>query len=164
MKPPRLAQKPRRAISTLLCFPTLYLEVHVMSHTTEFSYAAFVGANADAPSWQRQVVVFAAVIIVGFGFGVVGEALGSSLLIGSYLLTGSAFLAFALYWFSFAATLIASFYAGSAVGRYILDRHVDRDWAALKRGVTKLFGSSRKATERVIHKARYTVTPAKGEA
>lgn len=129
------------------------------SHTTEFSYAAYFGAHPDAPSWQRQVVAFATCFAVGFLGTGVGEALGATLMAGSYLLTGSAFVAMSLYWLSFVVALVASVYAASAVGNYILDRRIDRDWAALKNGAKSLFGSSRRLADKAIAKARYAVVP-----
>jgi len=109
-----------------------------------------VQAEYGIMSWKRYVCSLVASLCASFGVGYIGGSLTMYLFTGSLLLTGSAFLSYALAVIGFALTIVISTKLGKAVFAYIGFGHIDLHYAVAKgavigagRWVKNLFVSSK---------------------
>ena len=107
---------------------------------TRTDFATYFDSIAlPAHGLGRTIATFTVSFLVGFGMAWLADMVGTALAIGAMLMTGSTFVGLTLYLLVYAIALVAAIYAGAAAGRYILDRHIDRDWASLKDGASHLW-------------------------
>lgn len=76
--------------------------------------------GAPLPSGARMVASFVASFCVGAGIGYVGGMALEFLVLGALTLTGSAFLAFAVYVLGLLLLLMSAYFAGGWVGNLVL--------------------------------------------
>lgn len=81
--------------------------------------------GAGVPSGTRIVVSLIASLCLGGAIGYFGGSLLGYAMVGALMLTGSAFIAWAIYILGVIALIYAGWKAGGWVGDYILNRKVD---------------------------------------
>lgn len=102
--------------------------------------ASYFDIQVDMPSFARTAAVLISCALVGTGMSFLADAVINVLAVSTLVVTGSTLAGWVIFWLGWVVALVTSFYAGAAVARYIVDRRVDRDWAALKTGATNLWG------------------------
>jgi len=107
--------------------------VHADTDSMEFSLKDFLAmAGVQLPGWKRTLVSFIAALAAGYLTGSVASVLCNILFSGAIAITGSMFLAWALYSIGFIIALYCALKAGNAISRYILGGKVDDHASAAK--------------------------------
>lgn len=106
--------------------------------STRTDFATYFDA-ITVPSLGRSIATFIVSFLAGLGIAWLADLAGAALMMGAFYLTGSVFVVTAIYLLTWAVAMAMAIYAGAAAGRYVLDRHIDRDWASLKDGASHLW-------------------------
>jgi hypothetical protein len=112
-----------------------------------FSYQAFVEAlrGRIGISWKRELTANVVACVVAFAGGFIGGIVMNICFAAVAQLTGSLFLAWAVWFIAAIGVIYASAKAGQAVGRYIAFGDIDRDIKSVKDKVSSFFKRAPKA-------------------
>lgn len=118
------------------------MSVETNASATRTDFATYF-ADVDIPTVGRTVASFVVSFLVGFGLTYVADFVASVLMLSTFVLTGSSFIAFTVWFLVWAVALIASIYAGAAVGRYVLERRIDEDAKKLRAKSLELWSKAK---------------------
>ena len=107
------------------------------------------GDDYQGPSWKRKLAAVLGSAVLAFGAGyIVGELL-TYMIVGVYVMTGSALLAYLLMMLGLLLAMYAGMKIGQAVGNYVLSGQIDRDIVRVKDTVRGWFKRAPKPELRV---------------
>lgn len=92
------------------------------------------------PGVGRTIFACALTFCTAYGLAWLGSYLADIMLVATMLVTGSAFVAWAVWAFTLVASLVCAFYGGVAVGRWVLEREFTKDVATVRATATSLWG------------------------
>lgn len=102
------------------------------------------------PDWKRTVLTFIASFCAGWAIGTIASVVLEVLFMSAVTLTGSLFVAWAIYILGFIIAMYAAIKSGQAIGMYIATGNIDRDVSRAWKWTTGLFSGKDKAAKYVL--------------